>query len=98
MGEEDCETPIKKQVECFYFCLLSHEPRPAEQALRDAKAASDLAPEDRNVVALNRDVEKLKKLALRENKRLAKEMTAWVETAQGKFAENGGNEADCAQQ
>ena len=36
MGEEDCETPIKKQVECFYFCLLYHgEPRPAEQALRD---------------------------------------------------------------
>eukprot|EP00629_Pelagomonadales_sp_RCC1024_P017866 CAMPEP_0119288988 /NCGR_PEP_ID=MMETSP1329-20130426/38202_1 /TAXON_ID=114041 /ORGANISM="Genus nov. species nov., Strain RCC1024" /LENGTH=314 /DNA_ID=CAMNT_0007289771 /DNA_START=148 /DNA_END=1088 /DNA_ORIENTATION=+ len=51
-----------------------------KQALRDAKAASELAPEDRNVVALNRDVEKMKKLALRENKKLAKEMTAWVET------------------
>ncbi|KAK7240537.1 hypothetical protein SO694_00057051 [Aureococcus anophagefferens] len=69
-----------------------------KQALRDAKAAADLAPSDKNVVALNRDVEAAKKRALRENKKLAKEVTAWVESAQGKFSENGGNEADCAQQ
>lgn len=69
-----------------------------KQALRDAKAASDLDATDKNVVALNRDVDKAKKLALRENKKLAKEVTAWVESAQGKFSENGGNEADCAQQ
>ena len=69
-----------------------------KQAIRDSKAAAELNPTDKNVLALSRDVERAKKLALRENKKLAKEMTAWVESAQGKFAENGGNEADCAQQ
>ena len=45
-----------------------------------------------------RNAERAKKLALRENKKLAKEVTQWVETAQGKFTENGGDAGDCAQQ
>ena len=49
-------------------------------------------------LALKRDAERAKKLALRENKELAKEVTQWVETAQGKFRENGGYETQCAQQ
>ena len=69
-----------------------------KQALRDSRLAGEAAPGDRNVAVLARDVETAKKRALRENKKLAREVTAWVESAQGKFSENGGNEADCAQQ
>ena len=69
-----------------------------KQALRDSRLAGEAAPGDRNVALLARDVETAKKRALRENKKLAREVTAWVESAQGKFSENGGNEADCAQQ
>ena len=60
------------------------------------KAAKRYA--DAAALALKRDAERAKKLALRENKKLAKEVTQWVETAQGKFQENGGDETQCAQQ
>ena len=67
-------------------------------ALRDADTALELNSNDAAALALKRDAERAKKLALRENKKLAKEVTQWVETAQGKFQENGGDEAQCAQQ
>ena len=59
---------------------------------RPRGCASDCAA----ALALKRDAERAKKLALRENKKLAKEVTQWVETAQGKFTENGGDAGDCA--
>ena len=67
-------------------------------ALRDADVALELNASDAGALALKRDAERAKKLALRENKKLAKEVTQWVETAQGKFTENGGDAGDCAQQ
>ena len=67
-------------------------------ALRDADTALELNANDAAALALKRDAERAKKLALRENKKLAKEVTQWVETAQGKFQENGGDETQCAQQ
>ena len=67
-------------------------------ALRDADVAVELNANDAAALALKRDAERAKKLALRENKKLAKEVTQWVETAQGKFQENGGDETQCAQQ
>ena len=75
-----------------------------KQALRDSAAATTLSDANSSssqkaqVAALNRDVDKAKRLALKANKRLAKEVTEWVSSAQSKFSENGGNEADCAQQ
>ena len=64
----------------------------------DADVALELNASDAGALALKRDAERAKKLALRENKKLAKEVTQWVETAQGKFTENGGDAGDCAQQ
>uniref|UniRef100_A0A7S3K1L6 Uncharacterized protein n=3 Tax=Aureoumbra lagunensis TaxID=44058 RepID=A0A7S3K1L6_9STRA len=70
-----------------------------KQALRDSAAATELAPSDhKSVQLLARDVERAKRAALRANKQLAKEVSTWVQSAQSKFAEQGGNEADCAQQ
>jgi len=65
-----------------------------------SSSSSSNGPTDVNkqVLALNRDVEKAKRLALKANKRLAKDVTEWVSSAQSKFAENGGNDADCNQQ
>ena len=67
-------------------------------ALRDAELAEAVNASDAGALSLKRDAERAKKLALRDNKRLAKEVTQWVETSQAKFAENGGDAGDCAQQ
>ena len=69
-----------------------------KQALRDAARAAEADPQNRNVQALQRDVERAKRTALKANKRLAKEVTTWVANAQEKYAEAGGDEASCNQQ
>jgi len=69
-----------------------------KQAIRDVAFATNLDKDDKQVIALNRDLEKLKRQSLKVNKRLAKDVTEWVTNAQSKFAESGGNEADCNQQ
>jgi len=67
-------------------------------ALRDAELAEAVNASDAGALSLKRDAARAKKLALRDNKRLAKEVTQWVETSQAKFAENGGDAGDCAPQ
>jgi hypothetical protein len=80
------------------FLCSARVVRGLRHALRDADVALELNASDAGALALKRDAERAKKLALRENKKLAKEVTQWVETAQGKFTENGGDAGDCAQQ
>jgi len=73
-----------------------------KRAVRDAARANDLddpqSSKHPQLPALNRDLERAKRLALKANKKLAKDVSEWVSSAQSKFAEAGGSEADCHQQ
>lgn len=55
-----------------------------KQAIRDSNAASVLAANDKQVVALARDVDRAKRVALKANKKLAKEVSDWVSTVMNK--------------
>mmetsp|Transcript_2487 Transcript_2487/g.7735 ORF Transcript_2487/g.7735 Transcript_2487/m.7735 type:complete len:322 (-) Transcript_2487:191-1156(-) len=55
-----------------------------KQAIRDSNAASELAPNDKAALALARDVDRAKKIALKANKKLAREVSDWVSTVMSK--------------
>ncbi|KAJ1447779.1 hypothetical protein M885DRAFT_541624 [Pelagophyceae sp. CCMP2097] len=75
--------------------LAMHHLKPA---IRDSDAATVLDPKSKAVLLLARDCEKAKREALRLNKQLARDVTTWVASAQEKYAEKGGDEANCNQQ
>lgn len=56
-----------------------------KQAIRDCNSANEFAAQgDAAVAALNRDVDRAKKIALKANKKLAKEVSDWVSVAMAK--------------